>query len=124
MLIRFARRKRGPERGTSYQSDVWLFQYHPDGLAHSDNIEAKKGSRHRFNADLNRILAVTPYAVDNDIMPAERFDRLERFVSEMACLKIPNPYSVFELLRAKSRWIDLGREAGWSPVETMMALNS
>jgi len=54
----------------------------------------------------------------------QRFERLERFVSEMACLKIPNPYSVFELLRAKSRWIDLGREAGWSPVETMMALNS
>src|SRR5262249_23427350 len=47
-----------------YQADAWLFQYHPAGLAHSGEIEVERGSRTRYSADINEILAVAPYIVD------------------------------------------------------------
>jgi radical SAM superfamily enzyme YgiQ (UPF0313 family) len=111
-------------RKNIYQADVWLFQYHPDGLRHSDDIRKKQGSRYRFSSDINRILNVTPYVVERDLTPMERFDRLERFVAEMATLEIPNPYSIYEIVSASGRWVDLGRDAKWTPQASMMALNA
>jgi len=34
-------------RDRIYQADAWLFQYHPEGLAHSSDIEKERGSRTR-----------------------------------------------------------------------------
>ncbi len=111
-------------RSYIYQSDAWLFQYHPEGLAHSHKIAAEKGSARRYSDKLNKLFAVTPYVVDNDLSSAERFDRLERFVAEMGALKIPNPYSIYEWLNAEKRWNSLGHEQVWSISKSMMALNS
>lgn len=110
-------------RSHIYQADAWLFQYHPEGLAHSSEIGAEKGSKLRFNDEINQILAVTPYVVDNDFSPAERFDRLERFVCEMEQLEVPNPYSLYNWIAAERRWSALGHDAGWEISKNMMALN-
>jgi hypothetical protein len=107
-----------------YQADAWLFQYHPEGLAHSVQIESERGSRLRYSDPVNEVLAVTPYVVDRDFSPAERFERLERFVCVMAELEIPNPYSVYEWVSAKGRWESMGRESHWSVEASMMALNA
>jgi radical SAM superfamily enzyme YgiQ (UPF0313 family) len=107
-----------------YQADAWLFQYHPAGLAHSGEIEVERGSRTRYSKDVNQILAVAPYVVDRDVSPAERFERLERFVRTMRELQIPNPYSVYEWIAAEGRWGSLGRESHWNIETSMMALNA
>lgn len=106
-----------------YQSDAWLFQYHPEGLAHGKEIDAERGTRHRFSSDLNKLFALTPYVVDSDFSPAERFDRLERFVAEMRGLQIPNPYSLYEWLAAENRWTELGRSRVGS-INNMLAINA
>lgn len=111
-------------RSRIYQADAWLFQYHPAGLAHSGKIEDSRGSKTRYSNEINRILAVAPYIVDRDLSPAERFDRLERFVHAMRELEIPNPYSVYEWISAEGRWNTLGRSAHWSVESSMMALNA
>ena len=80
-----------------YQSDAWLFQYHPLGLSKSDEITSEKGSKARFSDHINEILSVSPYYVDQDLSQAERFERLERFTYEMDKLGIPNPYSVIDI---------------------------
>ena len=107
-----------------YQADAWLFQYHPAGLAHSVEIEVERGSRARYSADINRILAVAPYVVDRDLSPGNRFDRLERFVRTMRELEIPNPYSVYEWIAAEGRWRSMGRSVHWDIETSMMALNA
>jgi radical SAM superfamily enzyme YgiQ (UPF0313 family) len=119
MTLDFIRRN----RSHIYQADAWLFQYHPEGLAHAREIDAERGSRQRFSSELNNLFALTPYVVDGDLSPAERFDRLERFVAEMDSLQIPNPYSLYEWLAAESRWSALGREPGWG-INNMIALNA
>lgn len=119
MTLDFIRRN----RAHIYQSDAWLFQYHPEGLAHAKEIDAERGSRRRFSSDLNKLFALTPYVVDGDLSPAERFDRLERFVAEMGRLQIPNPYSLYEWLAAESRWSQLGHDPGWG-VNDMLAVNA
>lgn len=111
-------------RARIYQADAWLFQYHPAGLAHSDEIEVERGSRTRYSDEINQILAVAPYVVDRDISAASRFDRLEKFVRTMRELEIPNPYSVYEWLAAEGRWKALGRSAHWDVETSMMALNA
>jgi len=111
-------------RGRIYQADAWLFQYHPAGLAHSGEIEVERGSRSRYSDHINEILALAPYVVDRDLSPAERFDRLERFVRTMNELEIPNPYSVYEWVAAEGRWGSLGRESHWNVETSMMALNA
>ena len=71
-----------------YQSDPWLFQYHPVGLSKSDKISSEKGSKARFSDYINEILSVSPYHVDQDLAHEERFGRLERFTCEMEKLGI------------------------------------
>jgi radical SAM superfamily enzyme YgiQ (UPF0313 family) len=107
-------------RSHIYQADAWLYQYHPEGLAHSSEIDAEKGSRRRFSDKLNKLFAVTPYVVQCDLSAAERFDRLERFVREMEMIDVPNPYSLYEWLSAEGRWKSLGRDPGWSINRSMM----
>jgi hypothetical protein len=111
-------------RANIYQSDAWLFQYHPAGLAHSGEIEQARGSRTRYSDDINQILAVAPYIVDRDMSAAERFDRLERFVRTMRELEIPNPYSVYEWISAEGRWKTMGHSVHWNVETSMMALNA
>ena len=111
-------------RDQIYQADAWLFQYHPAGLAHSGEIEIERGSRTRYSSEINKILAVSPYVVDRDMSPRERFERLEIFVRTMRELKIPNPYSVYEWVSAEGRWNSLGRSAHWNVETSMMALNA
>ena len=95
-----------------YQADAQVFQYHPEGLAHSKEIDAESGSRHRFSSDINAILGVTPYLVERDFSAASAYHRLERFVATMRELKIPNPYRMFEWLAAEERWRSMGRDSG------------
>ena len=104
-----------------YQSDAWLFQYHPIGLSKSDEISSKKGSKARFSDHINEILSVSPYHVDQDLSQAERFERLERFTCEMDKLGIPNPYSVMDIFKSTKRFSDLnsGKDCGWSPLSSM-----
>jgi radical SAM superfamily enzyme YgiQ (UPF0313 family) len=107
-----------------YQADAWLFQYHPEGLANSRALHVRNGSRPRFDATINGILAVAPYVVDRDLSPAERFDRLERFVRTMRELHVPNPYSVYEWLGAENRWKAFGHQPAASFESSMLALNA
>ena len=93
-------------------------------MAHSGEIEVERGSRSRYSDHINEILALAPYVVDRDLSPAERFDRLERFVRTMNELEIPNPYSVYEWVAAEGRWGSLGRESHWNVETSMMALNA
>jgi hypothetical protein len=111
-------------RNNIYQSDAWLFQYHPAGLAHSGEIESERGSRTRYSSEINRILAVAPYVVDRDMSPRERFERLEEFVRTMKELEIPNPYSIYEWTSAEGRWNSLGHSTHWNVESSMMALNA
>jgi radical SAM superfamily enzyme YgiQ (UPF0313 family) len=111
-------------RSLIYQADAWLFQYHPEGLAQSHVIDRERGSRYRFSSEINEVLAVSPYVVDRDLSPAERFDRLETFVRTMRALQVPNPYSVYEWLAAEERWTSLGRASDWTVEKNMMALNA
>ena len=111
-------------RSRIYQADAWLFQYHPAGLAHSGEIENERGSHTRYSNDINQILAVAPYVVDRDISPADRFERLKRFVRTTRELEIPNPYSVYEWISAEGRWKSLGRSTHWDIETSMMALNA
>ena len=111
-------------RDRIYQADAWLFQYHPAGLAHSSEIDKERGTRTRYSQHINEILAVAPYVVDHDLTPAERFDRLERFVRTMKELEIPNPYSVYEWIAAEGRWGAMGRASHWNVETSMMALNA
>jgi hypothetical protein len=73
-------------------------------MAHSKEIDTARGSRYRFSAEINDILAVTPYVVDKDLSTAERFERLERFVSERKRLGIPNTYTIFDWVIAERRF--------------------
>ena len=93
-----------------YQADVAVYLQHREGLAHSDATESQWGSHYRCSQDLNQILACWPEVVTNDMSPAERFDRVERFVAELRELGIPNPYSVFERRKALERWSSLGHD--------------
>ena len=111
-------------RDRIYQADAWLFQYHPEGLAHSSEIDKERGTRTRYSQHINEILAVAPYVVDHDLTPAERFYRLERFVRTMKELEIPNPYSVYEWIAAEGRWGAMGRTSHWNVETSMMALNA
>jgi hypothetical protein len=77
------------------------------------------------------ILAVASYIVDRDMSPAERFDRLERFVLTMRELEIPNfksqipnPYSVYEWISAEGCWTTMGQPVHWNVETSMMALNA
>jgi radical SAM superfamily enzyme YgiQ (UPF0313 family) len=107
-----------------YQADAQVFQYHPEGLSHSKEIDAESGSCHRFSADINAILGVTPYLVERDFSAPAAYDRLERFVATMRELAIPNPYRMSEWLAAEERWRGMGRNSGWTPHQSLLALNS
>ena len=103
-----------------YQADAWMFQYHPEGMANSSDIDAERGTRHRFSSELNALLGVAPYLVKNDVMSQEeRFWRLEYFNNEMQKLPVPNPYTIFEMVSAIKRWEDLGHKTKWSPKVSM-----
>lgn len=111
-------------RSYIYQADVSIFQYHPEGLAHSREIDTERKSRYRFSAEINDIFAVTPYVVDKDISAPERFHRLEKFIFEMRNLQIPNPYNIYEWIAAERRWASLGHISGWDPRKSVTALNT
>jgi hypothetical protein len=106
-----------------YQADAQVFQYHPEGLAHSKEIDETSGSRLRFSPDLNAILGVTPYLVERDFSAPEAYDRLARFVATMRELGIPNPYRMYEWLAAEERWRGMGRDSGWAPRQSLTAMN-
>ena len=93
-----------------YQADVAVYLHHREGLAHSDATESQWGSHYRYSRELNQILACWPEVVTNDMTPAERFDRVDRFVAELRALGIPNPYSIFERRAALERWSSLGHD--------------
>lgn len=107
-------------RSCIYQADAWLFQYHPNGLAHSNEITDEHGSRKRFSSELNQIFAVAPYLVDRGCSSEERFNRLERFVLEMERLQIPNPYSLVEWRTANQRWDSLDHVSGASSLSVWL----
>mgnify|MGYP003964109361 FL=1 len=109
-----------------YQSDPWLFQYHPIGLSKSDKISSEKESKARFSDHINEILSVSPYHVDQDLSQEERFGRLEQFTCEMEGLGIPNPYSITDILKAEKRFSGLnsGKNSGWDPFSSMKNLVS
>ena len=112
--------------GHIYQSDAWLFQYHPIGLSKSDKISSEKESKARFSDHINEILSVSPYHVDQDLSQEERFGRLEQFTCEMEGLGIPNPYSITDILKAEKRFSGLnsGKNSGWDPFSSMKNLVS
>ena len=109
-----------------YQSDPWLFQYHPVGLSKSDKINSEKGSKARFSDYINEILSVSPYRVDEDLSQEERFGRLELFTCEMEELGILNPYSITDIFKAEKRFSGLNsdRDSGWNPLSSMTSLDS
>ena len=111
-------------RRNIFQADIQIFQYHPEGLAHSDTIAAQNDWGYRYSTDLNEVFALKPSQVGSNITEAERYHRLERFVDEMSRLQIPNPYGVFEWVAAENRWKALAHESGWDPRRSMMSLNA
>jgi radical SAM superfamily enzyme YgiQ (UPF0313 family) len=105
--------------GNIYQADAQVFQYHPEGLAHSDDIDEQQGSRLRFSAELNEVLAVTPYMTSRGFSSEVAFDRLRRFVHAMDDAGIPNPYALGDWIAAENRWKGMGRDSGWSPRQSL-----
>lgn len=99
-----------------YQADAWLFQYHPTGLSKSDEFEKNNNSKLRFSSEMNNILSVAPYALDDGLGPAEKFNRLERFTAKMEQLKVPNPYTMADTIKAQKRFKELHTDSGWSPI--------
>ena len=110
-------------RNVIYQADAWLFQYHPSGLAHSNELDRSFGSRLRFSDEVNEVFRVAPQMIDRSLSAEERFHRLEQFVDVLEADHIPCPYGVYEWQEAERRWQDMGRDAGWTLERSMMALN-
>ena len=106
-----------------FQSDPWVFQYHPSGLSGSKELK-KKGQKLRYSDEMNSMLALTPYALDDDIEPAEKFERLERFTAKMDELKIPNPYTIPKMHSALQRFSNLHKEPSWDPLKSMRKLDT
>ena len=67
----------------------------------------KKGDKFRYSDEMNNILALSPYELDDNIGPAEKFDRLVRFTTKMSELNIQNPYTLPEMLYALKRFSEL-----------------
>jgi pyruvate-formate lyase-activating enzyme len=111
-------------RDLVYQADAWLMQYHRTGLAGSDSISRIYNSQPRYSEALSDVLKVVPTFIQGDLLPRERFARLERFVEAMAIEGIPNPYTVFHWLEADKRWRNLGRNAGWGIDDMVVAMNA
>lgn len=110
--------------GDIYQADAQVFQYHPEGLAHSADIDEEQGTRLRFSRELNEVLAVTPHMTSRGFSSEVAFDRLRRFVHEMDRVDIPNPYAFGDWIVAQKRWRGMGRDSGWSPRQSFARLAS
>ena len=106
-----------------FQSDPWVFQYHPVGLSGSKELK-KKGDKFRYSDEMNNILALSPYELDDNIGPAEKFDRLVRFTTKMDELNIPNPYTLPEMYSAIKRFSDLHKDSGWDPIKSMRKIDT
>ncbi|MCI2286144.1 cobalamin-dependent protein [Colwellia sp. MSW7] len=101
-------------RNYIYQSDAWLFQYHPEGLAGSEQFQQKSKKKYRFSDELNQLFAVSPYQLEQGLSLGEKFDRLERFVRAMENSKIPNPYTMHEWHFASNRRETLPKGRKWA----------
>ncbi|RZP96971.1 radical SAM protein [Vibrio vulnificus] len=110
MTLKFIREN----RNYIYQSDAWLFQYHPEGLAGSGQFQQKSKKKYRFSDELNQLFAVSPYQLELGLSLEEKFDRLERFVRVMKECEIPNPYTMHEWHFASSRWKALPKGRKWA----------
>ncbi|MDW6005407.1 B12-binding domain-containing radical SAM protein [Vibrio mangrovi] len=97
-----------------YQSDAWLFQYHPEGLAGSGEFQQMSKNKYRFSNELNQLFAVSPYQLEQGLSLPEKFDRLERFVQAMNICEIPNPYTMHEWHFASRRWKALPSGRKWA----------
>ena len=106
-----------------FQSDPWVFQYHPVGLSGSKELK-KKGDKFRYSDEMNNILALSPYELDDNIGPAEKFDRLVRFTTKMDELNIPNPYTLPEMYSAIKRFSDLHKDSRWDPLKSMRKIDT
>ena len=73
---------------------------------------------------MNNILALSPYELDDNIGPAEKFDRLVRFTTKMDELNIPNPYTLPEMYSAIKRFSDLHKGSGWDPLKSMRKIDT
>ena len=102
-----------------YQADPWIFQYHPTGLSGSDEFEKKSNSKRRFSDEINNILSVSPYGLDDGLGTAEKFDRLERFTKKLKELNIPNPYSMIDTIKAQKRFAEIHKGSDWNPIKSM-----
>ncbi len=106
-----------------FQSDPWVFQYHPVGLSGSKELK-KKGDKFRYSNEMNNILALSPYELDDNIGPAEKFDRLVKFTTKMDELNIPNPYTLAEMYSAIKRFSDLHKDSGWDPLKSIRKIDT
>jgi len=106
-----------------FQADPWVFQYHPTGLSGSKELK-KKGHKFRYSDEMNEILALSPYALDDNIKPEEKFDRLVKFTTKMKELNIPNPYTLPEMYSAIERFSNLHKDSGWDPLISMRRIDS
>ncbi|MBF0357884.1 MAG: cobalamin-dependent protein [Magnetococcales bacterium] len=105
-----------------HQADPWLFQFHPDGLAGSDQLVGS-GVASRFSPQLNKLFAITPYVIGKGLSLQERFDRLERFERARVEAGISNPYSFEEWNMADHRWQELGHKRPLTLVDHMASLS-
>jgi len=110
-------------RDNIFQSDPWVFQYHPSGLSGSQELK-KKGDKLRYSSEMNDILALSPYALDDNLKPDEKFDRLVRFTTKMEELNIPNPYTLQDMFSALQRFSNLHKASGWDPLKSMKKINT
>ena len=62
--------------------------------------------------------------MDDNIGPAEKFDRLVRFTTKMDELNIPNPYTLPEMYSAIKRFSDLHKDSGWDPLKSMRKIDT
>ncbi len=102
-----------------YQADAQVFQYHPEGLAHSEDIEDEQGSKLRFSDGLNEVLSITPHVTSHGFSAEVAFDRLRRYVETMREIEVPNPYGIGDWVAAQNRWKGMGMDSGWSPFESI-----
>jgi radical SAM superfamily enzyme YgiQ (UPF0313 family) len=107
-----------------YQADCAVYQYHPEGLAGSEDVTSTMGSDFRFSPEVNELLGVTPYRVGKDYSAADSYRRLEHWVREMRDIGLPNPYRMENWIYAANRWAALGHDSGWTPRESIRPLRA
>jgi radical SAM superfamily enzyme YgiQ (UPF0313 family) len=107
-----------------YQADAAVYQYHPEGLAGSEDVDSSMGSELRFSREVNELLGVTPYRVGKEYSAADSYRRMAEWVHAMREIGLPNPYRMEDWMGAAERWSALGHDSGWSPRESLRPLRA